>query len=112
MIQRKIKIPLIKDVMNPLDGPFKRMNYDFEFIEKEQLDLLFSLSFGERPVAPLIEFYIDTNGDNFSLSELSKETISNLETYNVKIFLTSSSIFIYIIYLSTNNIFIIYMTIK
>lgn len=78
MIQRKTKIPLIKDVMNPLDGPFKRMNYDFEFIEKEQLDLLFSLSFGERPVAPLIEFYIDTNGDNVSLSEVSKETISSL----------------------------------
>lgn len=80
MLQRKKRIPTIKEVTTPINGIFSEMVYDFELVTKEQLDLLFFTSYGERTISPLFDYYISYNdSDNsFSLSEEKKKEISNL----------------------------------
>ena len=48
----------IADVLDPDNSIFSNMDYDFEFIDSSQLDVLFIVTHGQRTVAPLLNYYI------------------------------------------------------
>ena len=62
--------------MSPLDGPFKRIDYDFEFITKDKLDLFFVTEYGDRTIAPLLEFFVTEENSEYVLTEESKTQVS------------------------------------
>ena len=76
LLEKKKKTPLVKEIMNPLDGPFKRINYDFEYITKDKLDLFFVTEYGNRTIAPLLEFFVTEENSEYVLSEDSKTQVS------------------------------------
>lgn len=57
--QMKEKIPIVKSVIPVNNGIFSHMNYDFKYITKSQLDLLFFTEYGHKRVAPLLSMYIN-----------------------------------------------------
>lgn len=79
MLQVKKTTPKIKDIMTPTDAVFSKMNYDFEFIEKEKLDIIFVTSYGERIIAPFVDYFLehDVNSNSFTFSEESKQLLSD-----------------------------------
>lgn len=80
MLQRKKRIATIKEVTTPINSIFHEMDYDFELVSKEQLDLLFFTSYGERNVSPLFDYFITYNydTDSYILTEENKKEISNM----------------------------------
>ena len=76
MLEKKKKTPLVKEIMSPLDGPFKRIDYDFEFITKDKLDLFFATEYGDRTIAPLLEFFVTEENSEYVLTEESKTQVS------------------------------------
>ena len=76
MLEKKKKTPLVKEIMNPLDGPFKRINYDFEYITKDKLDLFFVTEYGDRTISPLLEFFVTEENSEYVFSEDSKTQVS------------------------------------
>lgn len=76
MLEKKKKTPLVKEIMSPIDGPFKRINYDFEFITKDKLDLFFATEYGNRTIAPLLEFFVTEENSEYVLTEDSKTQVS------------------------------------
>lgn len=82
MIRHKNSPVLIRDVYTPLDGPFKRIDFNFKYITNEQLDLTFGTSYADKAVAPLLRYFAVNNGTSYEpeweLSEESKKEISNL----------------------------------
>lgn len=66
------KLHRVNDVISPVSGLFSYMDYDFKYISKEQLDILFFTDYGEKMVAPLVERYIkDESISSTDFSELS-----------------------------------------
>ena len=68
--------------MTPTNGPFKMMEYNFQFATVEQLDLLFFTSFGGRTVSPIVEYLCD--GDTMTTGELMQLSSSILAMYKQK----------------------------
>ena len=61
-----VKVPKIKDVMKA-ESVFTYMDYDFHFIvENWKLHFLFTSSYGERSIAPVIEYERAEDDDPFS----------------------------------------------
>ena len=79
MLQVKKTTPKIKNIMTPTDAVFSKMNYDFEFIEKNKLDIMFVTSYGERSIAPFVDYFLehDVNSNSFTFSEESKQLLSD-----------------------------------
>ena len=79
MLQLKKTNPKIKEIMTPIDALFSKMNYDFEFIEKDKLDIIFVTSYGERTIAPFVDYFLehDVNSNSFTFSEESKQLLSD-----------------------------------
>ena len=79
MLQVKKTTPKIKEIMTPIDAVFSKMNYDFEFIGKDKLDIMFVTSYGERTIAPFVDYFLehDVNSNNFTFSEESKQLLSD-----------------------------------
>ena len=79
MLQVKKTTPKIKEIMTPIDAVFSKMNYDFEFIGKDKLDIIFVTSYGERTIAPFVDYFLehDVNSNSFTFSEESKQLLSD-----------------------------------
>ena len=72
MLEKVEERKKINEVLIPANSIFKHMNYEFEFIESSQLDLLFILNHGERRVSPLLNYFIrDGTISNDGLDELA-----------------------------------------
>lgn len=80
MLRKRERLPIVSEVLNPLSAIFQKMDYDFEFIDKKYLDLLFVTSYGERTVAPLFKYFLtyDYDKDKFNISEENLQEISNV----------------------------------
>ena len=80
MLMKKERVPKVSEVLNPLSAIFQRMDYDFEFIEKKYLDLLFVTSYGDRTIAPLFKYFVeyDFEKDKYLISDENLQEISNV----------------------------------
>ena len=79
MLQVKKTTPKIKEIMTPTDAVFSKMNYDFEFIEKDKLDIIFVTSCGERTIAPFVDYFLVlTTYDDCFLSQWRSKNQSKI----------------------------------
>ena len=66
------KIPKMKSLIQPINGLFSHMEYDFKYITKEQLDVLFFTEYGEKRVSPVVSNYVEEGKiSDFNMTELS-----------------------------------------
>lgn len=80
MIEKKQERKKINDVISPIKGIFSEIDFDFKIISKEKLDIMFFILFGEKPVAPLLNYYIrDGTLTNTSLKSISEILLSYYE---------------------------------
>lgn len=66
-----MQVPQIKTVIPLNNGIFSHMDYDFEFITDIELDLMFVVNYGERPISPVIDRLV-ANHNSISDEELQK----------------------------------------
>lgn len=80
MIEKKQERMKINDVLSPVKGIFSEIDFDFRIISKEKLDIMFFILFGEKPVAPLLNYYIrDGTLTTTSLQSISEILLSYYE---------------------------------
>lgn len=69
MLEKKTKIPMIKDVIMPTNGFFNHINFQFpSFLTKSQLDIAFFSDYSMRNIAPIVQYYL--NSDTLSNESL------------------------------------------
>lgn len=67
----------IAEVLTPTRGPFRMMNYDFEFASIQQLDILFFTSYSGRTISPIVNYHIENDEiDDTNLQLLSDEILA------------------------------------
>lgn len=66
----------IEQFINPTTGFFTHMDYDFEFMSKEELDILFWSTYGEKNPAPLVMKMLSYVPTELELSKLASITKS------------------------------------
>lgn len=70
-MMKMLQVPQIKTVIPLNNGVFTHMDYDFEFITASQLDMMFGVNYGERPISPVIDRLVE-NHNSISNEELDK----------------------------------------
>lgn len=72
----KKKKMLVNELFPPVDSLFSSMNYDFQIISKDKLDLIFLLSEGERYVDAIVDYYVDDSAlTSTAMSSLADLTL-------------------------------------
>ena len=66
----------IEQFINPVSGFFKYMDYDFEFISKDELDVLFFVNYGDKNPAPTVTKLLSLTPTVIELTNLASVTKS------------------------------------
>lgn len=69
MLTRKNKRKIVSDLFPPTASLFSKMDYNFQIITKDKLDLIFLLSEGQRYVNSIVEYYV--HDDEISSSNMT-----------------------------------------
>ena len=78
----------IKDYISPLNGFIKHMEFEFELVTKEQLDLLFYANYGNKNPAPVFTNIVSDIPTEMELKKLANFTLMFYKTKWQKIFST------------------------
>lgn len=58
MLERRKERKRVNELFTPLNSLFSKMDYDFQIISKDKLDLIFILSEGDRYVNSIVDYYV------------------------------------------------------
>lgn len=64
-------IKKISDYFSPIDGVFSHMEFDFEFMSKEELNILFYANYGEKNPGPIVTKFLSLPPINDEVKNLS-----------------------------------------
>lgn len=70
-----MQVPQIKTVIPLNNGIFSHMDYDFEFITATELDIMFGVNYGERPISPVLDRLVS---NYISITDEELSDVSNL----------------------------------